>query len=85
MEHIREVKNELTWHSTEGKFTCTLINGNITELNFCEPGKSGEDCGRCIVSTDYKFLQQVHTSLGELFKFIEDENKKLGYSFPNET
>lgn len=83
MEHIKEIKNSLTWHSENGRFEAILINGVITTLAFCEIGKSESDC-RCLVSTDYKYLKQVHESLGELFAFIEAENKKAGYTFANE-
>jgi hypothetical protein len=85
MEHHREIKNSLEWHSESGKFDATLTNGIITELNFCEPGTGpGSTCGRCLESTDYKYLKQVHQCLGELFAFIEEENKRLGYSYAGE-
>ncbi|RKR82433.1 hypothetical protein BDD43_2613 [Mucilaginibacter gracilis] len=29
----------------------------------------------------HKFLQSVHSCLGELFTFIDEENKRLGYIF----
>lgn len=80
MDHFREIKNHLTWHS-EGKFEVELINGIITKLNFCEPGKGPDDAGKCLNSTNFKFLQTVHSCLGELFTFIHEENKRLGYSF----
>jgi len=80
MDHFREIRNHLTWHN-EGKFDVELVNGIITKLNFCEPGKGPEDTGKCLNSTNYKFLQAVHASLGELFTFIDEENKRLGYSF----
>ncbi len=85
MDHFREIKNNLTWHS-EGKFEVELVNGIITKLNFCEPGKGPEVNGKCLTSTNYKFLQAVHACLGDLFSFIEEENKRLGYSYarPNE-
>jgi hypothetical protein len=86
MDHYREIKNHLTWHN-EGKFEVELINGAITKLNFCEPGKGPHDTGQCLTSTNFKFLQAVYTSLGDLFTFIEEENKRLGYSYakPGET
>lgn len=84
MEHVKTIVNELTWHSPDGKFDATLTNGLITALNFCEPGKSSTECGKCLVSTDFKYLKQVHDSLGELFAFIESENKKMGYTFAND-
>jgi hypothetical protein len=83
MDNFREIKNSLTWHS-EGKFAVELINGVITKLNFCEPGKGPEDSGKCLTSTNFKFLQAVHSCLGDLFAFIEEENKRLGYSFARE-
>lgn len=81
MEHIREIKNTLAWHTDSGRFEAELTNGVITTINFCEPGKDANDCGKCLISTDYKYLKQVHQSLGELFDFIEVENKRLGYSY----
>lgn len=83
MEHFREIKNTLTWHN-EGKFEVVLMNGVISKLNFCEPGKGPQDTGKCLNSTDYKFLKNVYTSLGELFAFIEEENKRLGYKYSRE-
>ncbi len=80
MDQYREIKNNLTWHN-EGKFEVELINGVITKLNFCEPGKGPHDTGQCLTSTNFKFLQAVYTSLGDLFTFIEEENKRLGYSY----
>ena len=80
MDHYREIKNNLTWHN-EGKFEVELTNGIITRLNFCEPGKGPDDTGKALTSTNYKFLQAVHSALGDLFTFIEEENKRLGYSY----
>jgi hypothetical protein len=80
MDHFREIKNSLTWHN-EGKFEVELINGIITKLNFCEPGKGPDDVGKCLTSTNYKYLQSVYSCLGDLFVFIEEENKRLGYSY----
>ena len=80
MDHFREIKNSLTWHN-EGKFEVELINGIITKLNFCEPGKGPDDSGKCLTSTNYKFLQSVYNCLGDLFVFIEEENKRLGYRY----
>ena len=84
MESFREIKNCLTWHN-EGKFEVELINGVITKLNFCEPGKGPDDSGRSLSSTDYKFLQSVYSCLGELFAFIDEENKRLGYKYARES
>lgn len=83
MENHREIKNELTWHN-DGKFTATLTNGVITELHFCEPGKGADSEGKCLTSVDFKYLQSVYSALGELFTFIEEENKRLGYSYADE-
>ncbi|MEP6614899.1 MAG: hypothetical protein ABJA76_23490 [Mucilaginibacter sp.] len=83
MDHFREIKNTLNWHK-EGKFEVELINGIITKLNFCEPGKGPEDTGKSLTSTNYKFLQSVHSCLGDLFTFIEEENKRLGYKYARE-
>jgi hypothetical protein len=83
MDHFREIKNNLVWHK-EGKFEVELVNGIIKKLNFCEPGTGPEDSGTCLTSTDYKFLKSVYSCLGELFTFIEEENKRLGYSYARE-
>jgi hypothetical protein len=84
MDHFREIKNNLTWHN-EGKFEVELINGVIKKLNFCEPGTGPGDTGKCLTSTNFKFLQSVYASLGDLFTFIEEENKRLGYSYAGKT
>jgi len=83
MDHFREIKNCLSWHN-EGKFEVELINGVIKKLHFCEPGKGPEDAGKSLTSTNYRYLQSVYNCLGELFDFIDDENKRLGYSFSDE-
>jgi hypothetical protein len=83
MDHFREIKNTLTWHN-EGKFYAELVNGTITKLNFCEPGKGAEDTGKSLTSTNFKYLQAVYSCLGDLFNFIEEENKRLGYSYARE-
>ena len=83
MDHFREIKNCLTWHN-EGKFEVELINGVIRKLNFCEPGKGPEDPGKSLTSTNYKYLQSVYNCLGDLFDFIDEENKRLGYSYSRE-
>lgn len=80
MDHFREIKNHLTWHN-EGRFEVELINGVITKLNFCEPGKGPHDIGKSLTSTNFKYLQAVHSCLGDLFSFIEEENKRLGYKY----
>lgn len=55
-----------------------------TKLSFCEPGKGTDtDCGKCLTSTDYKYLISVRDALTDLFVFIEEENKRQGYSFAN--
>lgn len=81
MEKFTEIKNVLTWESQNGKFEATLINGNITDINFCEPGTGPGDCGKCLNSTDYKFLKNVHEKLGQLFDFMDEENKRMGYKY----
>ncbi|MDB5008042.1 MAG: hypothetical protein JWP45_2435 [Mucilaginibacter sp.] len=83
MDHFREIKNTLTWHN-EGKFEVELVNGIIKKLNFCEPGKGPDDSGKSLTSTNYKFLQSVYNCLGDLFTFIEEENKRLGYRYARE-
>jgi hypothetical protein len=83
MDHFREIKNTLSWHN-EGKFNAELVNGIITKLNFCEPGKGPEDTDKCLTSTNYKYLQAIYSCLGDLFNFIEEENKRLGYSYARE-
>jgi len=83
MDHFRQIKNTQTWHN-EGKFNAELINGVISKLNFCEPGKGPDDTGKCLTSTNYKYLQAIYTCLGDLFNFIEEENKRLGYSYARE-
>jgi hypothetical protein len=80
MDHFREIKNNLAWHN-EGKFEVELINGVITKLNFCEPGKGPHDTGKCLTSTNYKYLQAIYSCLGDLFNFIDEENKRLGYKY----
>jgi hypothetical protein len=84
MEHIKTITNVLNWHTDTGKLEATLTNGVITELSFCEPGKGVGDCGKCLTSTDYKFLKSVHSALGELFDFIDKEHKDKGHSFAND-
>ncbi|MBB3055067.1 hypothetical protein [Mucilaginibacter gotjawali] len=84
MDHFREVKNTLSWHN-EGKFNAELVNGIITKLNFCEPGKGPDDPGKVLTSTNFKYLRAVYACLGDLFNFIEEENKRLGYSYARET
>ena len=80
MEHFREIKNNLSWHN-EGKFEVELVNGVITKLNFCEPGKGPADTGKSLTSTNFKYLQTVYNCLGDLFAFIDEENKRMGYSY----
>ena len=80
MDHYREIKNSLTWHG-EGRFEVEVINGVITKLNFCEPGKGPEVSGKCLTSTNFKFLHAVYSCLGDLFAFIKEENQRLGYSY----
>ena len=84
MDHFREVKNSLSWHN-EGKFNAELVNGIITKLNFCEPGTGPDDPGKTLTSINFKYLLAVYSCLGDLFNFIEEENKRLGYSYSRET
>jgi hypothetical protein len=84
MEHLKTITNELKWHTDSGKFEVTLTNGQITELSFCEPGKGAGDCGKCLTSTDYKFLHAVHHALGEMFSFMEKESASLNHKFAND-
>lgn len=86
MEINKEIKHELTWHNdNDGRFNVTIINGAITQLSFCELGTAGEDnCTRCITSTDYKFLKQVHECLGDVFNHLEKEARLNGHSFAGE-
>lgn len=83
MEAHKEIKHELNWHN-DGKFTATIINGSITELHFCEPG-TDEKGQRCLISTDYKYLKSVHEALGELFAYIEKQDKERNHSFASPT
>lgn len=78
MEHNKELKNTLTWHSMDGTFEVILINGVITKLEFCEIGKCEDGC---LKSVDFKFLRTAHECLGELFKFIADQEKEKGHSY----
>jgi hypothetical protein len=84
MDQFREIKNTLTWHN-EGKFEVELINGMIKKLNFSEPGKGPGDLGKSLTSTNHKYLLSVYHCLGELFTFIEEENKRMGYSYARST
>jgi len=83
MDHFREIKNNLTWHN-EGKFEVELVNGIIKKLNFCEPGNGPDALGKSLTSTNFKYLQSVYSCLGDLFEFIEEENKRLGYKYARE-
>jgi hypothetical protein len=83
MDHFREIKNKLNWHN-EGKFEVELVNGIITKLNFCEPGTGPDALGKALTSTNFKYLQSVYSCLGDLFTFIEEENKRLGYKYAQE-
>lgn len=85
MELTKEIKHVLTWNAADaGVFTVTIINHQITELHFCELcGQVGNET-KCLTSTDYKFLKQVHTSLGELFNHLEKESLAAGHKFAGE-
>ena len=80
MDHFREIKNNLVWHN-EGNFEVELVNGRIARLNFSELGKGPHDMNKSLTSTNYKYLQAVYNCLGDLFSFIEEENKKMGYRY----
>lgn len=85
MEIEKQVRHTLTWNNTDaGIFTVTIINHQITELHFCEVGGGQGDETKCLTSTDYKFLKQVHTSLGELFNHLDKESEKAGHKFAGE-
>jgi hypothetical protein len=84
MDQFKEIKNTLTWHN-EGKFEVELVNGIIRKLNFSEPGKGPGDLGKSLTSTSYKYLQSVYYCLGELFAFIQEEEKRMGYSYARST
>ena len=79
MDHHREIKNQLTWHD-EGKYEVEVVNGKIKKLNFSGPG-IGPDTTQSLTSTDMKFLEAVYKNLGELFEFLKEENKRLGYRY----
>lgn len=84
MDIQKELKHTLTWHSESGKFEVTIINHQITELCFCEPGGGLGDEARCLKSIDYKFLKQCHVSLGDLFSHLDKEAKDAGHKFAGE-
>lgn len=84
MEKLKENKVTLSWNH-DGAFSAVIINGQITELNFCQIGKGPDECGSCLTATDYKYLQNIHSSLGELFKELDLINEEAGYKFSNPT
>lgn len=74
----------MAWNN-DGKFTAEIVNGVITDLHFCEPGCDEDTApNKCIISTDIKFLTDVHKALGELLDMVKQQQKDLGYSFPLE-
>lgn len=81
MNILHESKVSLSWNNA-GNFKSEIVNGIVTELHFCEPGCDGNSAGKCLTSVDYTFLKDVHAALGELFAQVEEQQKKLGYSFP---
>jgi len=80
MNRTTEHKIELSWNQ-EGSYSATIVNGAVTLLNFCAIGKGSEDCGSCLTSIDLKYLEAIHQNLGELFKEIEEERKRLGHVY----
>ena len=80
MDHFREIKNNLVWHN-EGNFEVELVNGRISRLNFSESGIGAPGTEKSLTSTNYKYLQSVYNCLGDLFSFLEEENKKMGYRY----
>jgi hypothetical protein len=80
MEKHTEIKHTLEWtHPNQGEFKATVTNGKVSELNFCEAGNKV-----CLISLNEAYLRSLHESLGELIKFIEVEQKNLGYTFAKE-
>lgn len=77
----KETKISIDWNYIEGKFNAEIINGQISELNFCELGQGTDSCGKCLTSIDLKFLQNVHSALGDLFKKLDEARKELGHSY----
>lgn len=85
MDINKEIKHELTWHAADaGKFEVTIINHQITDLHFCELADGRGDETKCLRSIDYKYLKQVHASLGDLFAHMDNEAKKAGHTFAGE-
>jgi hypothetical protein len=83
---LHENKVTLTWNSlADCIFSAIVVNGNITELNFCEPpGKAGADIPvQCLHSINEKFLRDVHNNLGELIDFVDRKRNETA-SFSND-
>lgn len=84
MDILKEAKITLSWNN-DGSFRAVIINGIITELNFCEPGRDGNTAPcQCLNSTNWKFLNDTYNALGELFGAVKEQQKELGYSFPTD-
>lgn len=84
MDLLREHKISISWNN-QGKFTAEIINGNITQLHFCEYGKDQNTAPcQCLTSTDWQFLNDVYSALGELFATVKEQQKELGYSYADE-
>jgi len=75
----RETKVSLEWNYSDSSFQAEIINGNISNLSFCQVGVTDE-CN-CLKNTDIKYLKQVHEALGQLFKKIDEERKELGHEY----
>lgn len=83
MEKDTEIKHTLNWnYANEGVFKAIVSNGKIAELKMCEIG-AGIEGERCITTTNETYLRHVHSTLGELIKFIDEEQLRLGYSYAN--
>jgi len=76
----KETKISIEWNHSDATFKAEIINGNIESLSFCEIGQNDE-CGKCLTSTDLKFLQNVHTSLGDLFKKLDEARIEMGHTY----
>ena len=53
----------------------------LPNLIFASPEKDHRTRGKALLQQTLNTLQSVYTCLGDLFNFIEEENKRLGYSY----